>query len=1161
MFRSRSGYSVAGILALVWLTASVGVLAQTSQGIISGAITDTSGAVVSGAVVAATNLATGEKRTTVSDSEGYYLFPNVPVGTYKVTAILAGFETSERTQVAVSTAATTEVKLVLKPGSTTQVVTVSGASALLQTTSTQMATVIQASAMTDLPLNLGSGGAYTSGRREIDMFLTLTPGVQEGGVAGTPFAKSFNGSQTFAQELIIDGGVASGASTPGLLRGFAPPFEAVEEFNVQLTNYPAEYPLGFGIQNFTLKSGTNQLHGDAFEFVRNTVLDARSFFSTSSPINKQVPVTKQNEFGGTLGGPFYLPKIYDGRDKTFFHFAYTGFELRGGAPSSSYVTMPTAQMLQGDFSQLVPSGNLIYDPATTAPDGNGGFTRTQFPGNIIPNLSSRLDPAAKAALQYFPTPDLNQPFNNFLNRSASPTHDHALSFKVDENITPRHKVTFSYYWDNTSEGDHYDVPGPLDGGWQIGLQGGSFRVNYNFLIKSNLVNSLVVGTTNNTTNRALYSTVGDSVLNIPNLPSSPGLPCMSFSNLTAGTLGDGCDGPLHEVVRQSQIRDTLSWIKGKHQFKFGADIRRGTVVENAPAGVAGSWSFSNLETSLPDSTTPGSLGNGFASFLLGQVDSASQTVGAAVLGYHTMFYSGFAQDDYRITPKLTLNIGAALERATPLTESHYRLSSLALDTADAGAGGLPGALEFSGFGPGRINRPTFLSGATNVSPRLGLAYAVSNKTVLRAGYAMYFSGGNELIIEGTDAGAFITGFQFPQSIASTNNGVTPGGIFSSGFPTFTKPLPDLDPTLGNNQTVDYMNWAGNKAPRLDNWTFDVQHEFGGHILLDVAYVGQQEYDLSGNLENLNQVNSKYLSLGSLLTQSATSPAAVTAGIRLPYPGFTGSVAQSLKPFPQYLSINDRGQPTGRSSYDGLQAKLQKRFSAGYSILASYTLSKTLANNALTLGQPYATAMPLALDTDNRGLEKALAPINETNNLAISYTYQLPFGPRRHFANGRGPVGKVVGGWETSGNLLYYTGVPIPVTGGPSLPLGGGSNRPNLLLGEPVRASISGRFDPHADRYLNLGAFSQPAPYTIGTVGPTLSNVRGFPGANENLSLIKNTYITESTYVQFRAEAYNVFNRVIFSNPAANINTPATFGQVTGQANTPREFQFALKLVF
>jgi hypothetical protein len=333
-----------------------------------------------------------------------------------------------------------------------------------------------------------------------------------------------------------------------------------------------------------------------------------------------------------------------------------------------------------------------------------------------------------------------------------------------------------------------------------------------------------------------------------------------------------------------------------------------------------------------------------------------------------MFYSGFAQDDYRITPKLTLNIGAALERATPLTESHYRLSSLALDTADAGAGGLPGALEFSGFGPGRINRPTFLSGATNVSPRLGLAYAVSNKTVLRAGYAMYFSGGNELIIEGTDAGAFITGFQFPQSIASTNNGVTPGGIFSSGFPTFTKPLPDLDPTLGNNQTVDYMNWAGNKAPRLDNWTFDVQHEFGGHILLDVAYVGQQEYDLSGNLENLNQVNSKYLSLGSLLTQSATSPAAVTAGIRLPYPGFTGSVAQSLKPFPQYLSINDRGQPTGRSSYDGLQAKLQKRFSAGYSILASYTLSKTLANNALTLGQPYATAMPLALDTDNRGLE-------------------------------------------------------------------------------------------------------------------------------------------------------------------------------------------------
>jgi hypothetical protein len=360
---------------------------QVSQGEILGRVSDTSGGSVAGAQIAVVNNATGVKSTATSNSEGYYLISSLQVGTYTVRASLNGFQTEERTQVVVSTAVNTTVDFILKPGTVTEVVTVQGAAPQLQTENAEVSTVVQNAVVMDLPLQMSNSGTDASGRRQMDNFIFLTPGV-----TGTQFSKSFNGSATFQQEIILDGGIASGPLTPGLVRGYSPPYEALQEFNVQSSMYPAEYTRGFGIVNYNMKSGTNQIHGDAFEFLRNNVLDSRPFFSPS------VAVERQNEFGFTVGGPVYIPKIYNGKDKTFFFFAYTGFKLRHGAAATNYVTEPTSAMLEGDFSSLLADGITIYDPATTAPDGNGGFTRQPFPGNKID--PSRFDPAAKALLSF-----------------------------------------------------------------------------------------------------------------------------------------------------------------------------------------------------------------------------------------------------------------------------------------------------------------------------------------------------------------------------------------------------------------------------------------------------------------------------------------------------------------------------------------------------------------------------------------------------------------------------------------------------------------------------------------------------------------------------------------------------------------------------------------
>jgi len=372
-------------------------------------------------------------------------------------------------------------------------------------------------------------------------------------------------------------------------------------------------------------------------------------------------------------------------------------------------------------------------------------------------------------------------------------------------------------------------------------------------------------------------------------------------------------------------------------------------------------------------------------------------------------------------------------------------------------------------------------------------------------------------------------------------------------------LPSFDPTLVNNGSIDYIDSDSGKTAYVNSWNVSIQRELPGKILVDAAYVGQHGVNLVGSLSNINQVPGRYLSLGSLLTADINDPAAAAAGILPPYAGFSGSVAQALRPFPQYSNIGHFQEPTASNRYHSFQLKVQKRFSDGLSFLISYTASKNITNAPSDSGFSYNGPRPP--DTERRQLEWAVATNDIPQNLVGSFVYELPFGPNKKMVNKGGAVGKIVGGWQVAGIARYSAGTPLRIRGGASLPLFGGANRPNRVPGVDIRTGVSrSDFDPATDLWLNINAFEAPPPYTIGNVGPRLPNVRGFSNYNEDFTIFKFIPFTEQMKLEFRAEMYNVFNRVNFGGISSNINSPSSFGTVSDVAD-PRHIQIMLKFHF
>ena len=1133
-----------------------------STGTITGNVLDASGSAIPNAKVTATNIDTNVATSVESTGAGVYSMPGLAPGKYRIEAAVSGFKTFRLQEpLVVFTATTSSLDIHMEVGEVTQTVEVTGTATVLQLTTPEVSADIDSRSLFDLPLQLSSAGSGgTTGRRTMDSFIMLTPGV-----TGDQFSKSVNGGQTLSTETIVDGISWQINIVPGIIGTFGPPYEALEEFKVQTTSFPAEYARGLGVTNFTMKSGTNSFHGNAFDILRNDVLEANSFFANSSGLPR--PIVRQNEWGGSIGGPIRIPKVYDGRDKTFFYFAYTGFKRRGGSGLQSFVTLPTPAMKQGDFSAWLDPAQtgagipiVIYDPKTTRSDGQGGFVRDPFPGNIIP--PDRISQVASKVVGLLPDPDSPGLTQNYVSRSQQPVDDWDWSLKIDHTFSARHKLSFSMWIQKDVRNSYGDVPGTLDNGNINDEAGRGIRLNYDFFIRPNLINHLGGGYGRRRSDFAPPASV-DKTNDYFQIPA------IGSWNDPKATPRFGIDGyvdPIgtlwattHERGNTYNFVDNVTWIKGKHSIKTGVDFRWYQYNTWYPQFGQGVFNFDNRLTSQPNSPDFGLLGQSFASFLLGQVQSFNQDREMAVRGFRNGYFSGFAQDEFKISPKLTLSYGARFEAPIPVAEAHDRLSAMDLHVPNSGAGGRPGALVFAGTGEGRTGKRRFADTHYDWSPRVGLAYQINDKTVVRFGYGIFHTQTNGNAADGYLVGAVGQGFQYQPFSQSLDNGLHPAFFLDDGpvIPNVT--IPTLDPTLVNNGGIDYIDSDSGKTAYVNSWNLSVQRELPGKILLDAAYVGQHGVNLVGSLANLNQVPGRYLSLGSLLNADITDPAAAAAGILPPYPGFTGSVAQALRPYPQYSAIGIFQEPTASNRYHSFQLKVQKRFADGLSFLVSYTAAKNITNAESSSGFSYTGPRPP--DTEQRHLEWAVADNDIPQNLVTSFVYELPLGPGKHFVNKGGAVGKIVGGWQIAGIARYSAGAPLAIRGGASLPLFGGDQRPNLVPGVDIRTGV-GRsdFDPAKDLWLNINAFEAPAPYTIGNVGPRLPNVRGFSSYNEDLSIFKFIPFTESMKLEFRAEMYNVFNRVNFGGIGTDINDTSSFGVVTGVAD-PRHIQFMLKFHF
>lgn len=1114
-------------------------LAQTERGAIRGTVEDSTGATVPQATVTAIHVATGVKTTATTTDSGNYQIPYIPAGDYNVEVEKTGFKKLVRENVRVEVAGTTGLNLRLDVGAVTESVTVSDAAPQLKSETSELATAVNPKSYIDLPLSAGGG-------RASENFIFLAPGT-----TGNTFDAHINGSQTLSKEIQVDGlsmTISEIGGDPRVLNSLPP--EAVQEFSIATSTYPAEFGnSGGGVERFVIRSGTNNFHGTLYEFLQNDKLDARSFFQANRSVHRN------NEYGGTVGGPILIPKVYNGRNKSFFFFNYGGYKYRSG-PGSSVASLPTEAFRNGDFSTLTnPDGSLIqlYDPDTTASDGHGGNTRGVFPGNQIP--VTRFSTVSKNVLGFVPLPTIpGKNFQNYPVTAASFNNNWWLTAKYDQVISSAHRLSASWNFGQFFDsGPATGLPSPIrmsrDGfsGQRTG------RISEDWIVKPTLINHFSFGIT-----RQLQLLGGPEFgqpwaekVGIKNVPNNGPFPAIFIYPF------DSWGQNQEELLTNSNTwmwADSLTWIKGKHNFKFGVDFRKYQNNQAVPTQT-GYYTFSRYETAFPSADLRDQTGLAFASFLLGGVDNGSLSVFDYTQGMRYPYLGAYAQDDIKLTPRLTLNLGLRYDLYWPMTEVNNNYSIMDPGLPNPSAGNIPGALKFAGTGPGRTgtNRLYDQMAFRNFGPRIGLAWSVTSKTVIRSAFGMsYYPTG---LYGNGNAKPPSAGFRASPTFYSQNLGLTPGFNWDDGFPTNWQHPPLIDPGFGINQGVTMWNENAKAPTTRQDWNFGIQRQVVPNLVVEAAYVGSKSTHLSTGAFNIMQVPDQYLSLGDLLTKSIDDPAVAAAGFRSPFPGFTGSLAQALRPFPQYAGIGyNNSANMGNMTYNSLQIKIEKQFSHGLYLLSSYTWSKTLTDASSTLSGFFSTG---ARDQYNRSLEKALAVFDTPSRFSSAFNYELPIGPGKSLLNVSGFAGKAVGGWSVTGILTYQSGTPIAVGINNNLLLFNSKQMPDVVAGVNPQASWSGKFDPNRDLFLNINAFKAPAPNTYGNA-PSVMNTRVFPNYNENFGIMKRTVIKEQINLEFRFEMFNAFNRVIFGGPNANFSDPFNFGKVTGSGGG-RNGQFALKL--
>jgi hypothetical protein len=1151
------------LLGLLWTAAAGMLLAQADRGSIEGTVTDPSGAAVPSAQMQVVNIETNSKLDFSTNELGNYLAPNLPVGSYRLVVQKEGFRTLLREPILVRAQSSSRVDFTFQIGSVSDTVNITAEAPMLDVSATTVPSNLSARFIDDLPM------IVFAEKRNITDNLRFLPGntSSAGNLSSGEPAESWSGRVNSAvqgaTEIFIDGAPSSEWSTRrGSVLENGPVVEAVAEYTVVANAFNAEYG-GFGswFTTVTMRSGTNAVHGKLYNYFGNDKLNARTFFQ--GPVKQKL---RQNEGGFQVGGPVYIPKVYDGRNKTFLFFSQGFYYARFGG-AGGLQTIPRADFKTGDFSRFVDASGVqipVFDPSTTRPDGSGSFVRDQFPGNRIP--SARISPVSAKIVGLLPDPDLplSQTSNWYNKTGAYPLFNTFTSMaKLDHSFSTRQKISVTYQnqwrprlinnsgWGFTARtvSGLPDEPDVLEGFQNQTVTSQTWRVNHDYIFSPALLNHLTLGV-DRYVNPYSNTSVGkgwDKALGITGMPEDLGaFPQISFSGGTGSPISMGLTSNGLGAQTRYSINESLTWTRGRHTLKLGFYHWRFTNNSRNQSSTAGSFSFSNQMTSQPNSSRLSSWGSSFASFLLGELSSANTTL-QNTTGYRFRSYALFAQDDWRLTSKLTLSYGLRWDVAPRPYEVQDKMSSFSPTAMNPV--GVYGALIFAGNGPGRAGTRFVETWMRGFGPRIGLAYSMNSKTIIRSSAGIYYS-------DQTDSGGYTAGFTASPSFSSPDNYTPVYNWGTAGFPQNYNRPPQLIPEFQNNQSVTWLVPSATRLPQILSWTFAIQRELMSNLSLDVSYIGSHSTHLSAGTD-FNYVDKKYLSLGNTLLQAANSTAAAAAGITLPFRNFMtvmtarNNVAQALMPFPQYLSVGtgSANDPVGKAHFNSLQVKVTKRYANGFTVLAFWSWMKNMSSLQSRQYTPYR---PVTYSGDS-----------PPHSLVTNFSYELPFGAGRKYLARANPVLKwAAGGWSLSGYLRYSSGSSMGFSASNNLSvLGYNGKFANYVPGVAIFGKTNPRdFDPAVDRYFApAGAFVTPPSYEFGNTAPTLDWVRAWTQKAESLSIGKAFPVKERLRAQFRADINNPFNLVRWNNPNTSI-TSADYGRITGSAEG-RKVQLYLAVEF
>jgi hypothetical protein len=1166
---------LAFVLAVVALCAGQSYgQSQAITATISGTVLDPTGQTVSGAKITLVSPERGISRTYVTSDNGLYSFTLLPPAVYRLQVEAAGFKHYRQDGIELIPGQNAEQKVGLMVGAISENIEVTSQAPLLNAENANISSDISARQVVELPLNF----------RSVIGLATLNSSVSnaaEDQIVGSPSTNgsadqdvsflNFGGTFFNTAAYLLDGTYDTRLDWGGVI--FVPSTDAVQEFKIQTNAFTSQYGWSSGnVINVVTKSGSNGFHGDAFEFYRNSGVEARYFFN-----NGAQPSFTRNQFGGTLGGPIR-------KNKTFFFGYYEG--RRQATPATFVGTMPTGDERTGNFSALLgaPTGQTdclgrpilsgqIYNPFSTRQITAGvggatctGYIRDPFPGNIIP--SNLMDTIAKsiATGTYWPSPtNPNVLINNFTGAASASAHSDEYSVRIDHNFTDNDR--FNARWSQKYESKvnfptYYGASDP--GGPGVTAPNNRYSINagYTHVFNPTFDVSLNFGV-NRHVEQSTTQSFGykSSALGLPSFidgiaPSFPEIQPQSYSPLGAQAGLDNYIVP--QTIWTSSVDFTK--IRGKHSIGFGfmdvwARIDGGHYANTT-------LQFQTTSTAGPDpqQATP-DTGNGFASFLLGVGSGTDQTGFNKFPATDKHLLGWYVQDGWKATSKLTLTLGLRYEIQTAPTERHdaqQYFNFTASNPISAAVGfNVPGALVFNSSG----NSGLYNTSHTNFAPRIGAAYQLRDKVVLRGGYGVFFvpnyygNGPNIGYSQGTPWVTSLNSGLNPSSTLSGNAALGLPSAFPNGqVPSTGNSLGGLtDVGFGLNPVVDNVR----HSPYVQQWMLGVQYSFTNNDLLDISYVGNHGVHVLSQYLEWNELPVADLAMGNQLNQMVANPffGHITAsGCGLNNP--TIQEGQLLRPFPEYCSVTEAPPAVGSSTYNALQATFTHRWHSGLDLNVSYTYSKFMDNVQGASGWAFPGSGSSVRNSYNLAAERSVDASDLTHSLVISHNYELPFGKGKQFgADWNKPMNAVLGGWQWSGILTAHTGLPISINPAQNNTGGFGFNqRPNIVPGvSPVPQN------QNINDWINPAAFSQPAAFTFGDSARFLSNLRAPGFVNWDMGLQKWWNFTETMRFQFRFELFNAFNHPNFFVPDSNLGD-TSFG-VINSAYPARSVQFAGKFYF